>query len=100
MGLKLSDTRVYEPQIRAHLGTTAHFCKVVVLKFIPLATALKQRWDNRLFRVADGCPDVWTNVDHTKKKKKMPNADTGTTPSTFTIISSAHFWRGGDLPAG
>ena len=27
---QLSDTRVYEPQIRARLGTTAHFCKVVV----------------------------------------------------------------------
>ena len=26
-----SDTRVYEPQIRARLGTTAHFCGVVVL---------------------------------------------------------------------
>ena len=24
--LKLSDTRDYEPQIRARLGTTAHFC--------------------------------------------------------------------------
>jgi len=24
--LKLSDTRVYEPQIRARLGTTAYFC--------------------------------------------------------------------------
>ena len=32
LSLKLSDTRVYEPQIRARLGTTAHFCKVVVLK--------------------------------------------------------------------
>ena len=30
--LKLSDTKVYEPQIRARLGTTAHFCRVVVLK--------------------------------------------------------------------
>ena len=29
----LSDTRVYEPQIRARLGTTAHFCEVVVLKW-------------------------------------------------------------------
>jgi len=29
--LKLSDTRVYEPQIRARLGTTAHFCRVVAL---------------------------------------------------------------------
>ena len=30
--LKLSDTRVYEPQIRARLGTTAQFCRVVVFK--------------------------------------------------------------------
>jgi len=29
LSLKLSDTRVYEPQIRARLGTTAHLCKVV-----------------------------------------------------------------------
>jgi len=28
--LKLRDTTVYEPQIRARLGTTAHLCKVVV----------------------------------------------------------------------
>jgi len=27
LSLKLSDTRVYEPQIRARLGTTAHLCK-------------------------------------------------------------------------
>jgi len=26
--LKLSDTRVYAPQIRVRLGTTAHFCEV------------------------------------------------------------------------
>ena len=32
LSLKLSDTRVYEPHIRARLGSTAHFCKVVVLK--------------------------------------------------------------------
>ena len=29
LSLKLSDTRVYEPQIRAHLGTNAHLCRVV-----------------------------------------------------------------------
>ena len=29
LGLRLSDTRVYEPQIRARLGTAAYFCKVV-----------------------------------------------------------------------
>jgi len=26
----LSDTRVYEPHIRAHLGNTARFCEVVL----------------------------------------------------------------------
>jgi hypothetical protein len=30
LSLKLSDTRVDDPQIRAHLGTTAHCCNVVV----------------------------------------------------------------------
>jgi len=30
--LTLSDARVYEPQLRARLGTTAHFCRVVFLK--------------------------------------------------------------------
>ena len=29
LSLKLSDARVYEPQIRARLGTTAHFCRVI-----------------------------------------------------------------------
>ena len=32
LSLKLSDTRVYEPQTRARLDTTTHFCGVVVLK--------------------------------------------------------------------
>ena len=30
--LELSYTKVYEPLIRARLGTAAHFCEVVVLK--------------------------------------------------------------------
>ena len=30
--LELSDTTVYEPSMRALLGTAAHFCKVGVLK--------------------------------------------------------------------
>ena len=30
LSLKLSDTRVYEPQIRARLGTAAYFCEEVV----------------------------------------------------------------------
>ena len=32
LSLKLSDARVYEPEKRARLGTTAHFYKAVVLK--------------------------------------------------------------------
>ena len=28
-GLELSDTQVYEPEIRALLGTGSHFCEVV-----------------------------------------------------------------------
>ena len=34
LSLKLSDTKVYAPQIRGRLGTTARFCKVVVLETI------------------------------------------------------------------
>jgi len=30
--LELSDTKVYESEIRALLGTASHFCEVVVLK--------------------------------------------------------------------
>jgi len=29
LSLELSDTKVYEPQIRAFLGTASHFCEVV-----------------------------------------------------------------------
>ena len=32
LGLELSDTKVYEPLIRARLGTAARFCRVLVLK--------------------------------------------------------------------
>jgi len=39
--LKLCDTRVYAPQIRARLGTTSHFCKVVVAQ--PLYRTLQKR---------------------------------------------------------
>ena len=30
--LKLSDTKVHEPQVRALLGTSAYLCRVVVLQ--------------------------------------------------------------------
>ena len=43
--LELSDTTIYEPEIRALLGTASHFCEVVVLKLrtVPFGTALKSR---------------------------------------------------------
>jgi len=48
--LDLSDTQVYEPYIRALLGTDSHFCEVVVLKLrtAPVLTHL-----NHLPRHAD-----------------------------------------------
>ena len=45
--------KVYEPQIRARLGTAAHFCKVVVLK---LRTAPKKTIPERRFRASSN-PD-------------------------------------------
>ena len=30
--LELNETQVYEPYIRAHLGTASHFCEVGLLK--------------------------------------------------------------------
>jgi len=38
LSLKLSDTRVYEPQIRARLGITTHFYEVIVLKLRAVST--------------------------------------------------------------
>ena len=40
--LELSATEVYEPSIKARLGTAAHFCEVGVLKLrtVPIGTAL------------------------------------------------------------
>ena len=37
--LELSDTKVYEPQIRALLGTASHFCEVIVPKLRSVAGA-------------------------------------------------------------
>ena len=45
LSLKLSDTRVHVPQIRARLTTTAHFYKVVVLKLTGSPHALLARCD-------------------------------------------------------
>jgi len=57
-GLELSDTQVYEPQIRALLGTAPHFCEVVVLKLNPHAdhvrgaTGVEEEPPERLLHLA------------------------------------------------
>ena len=48
LSLKLSDTRVYAPQILARLGTTTHFCEVVFLESMSLKYAHgRQFWWRR-----------------------------------------------------
>ena len=39
--LELSDTKVYEPQIRALLGTASHFCEAVVLRLRTVPISLR-----------------------------------------------------------
>ena len=36
----MSDARVYEPQLRERLGTTAHFCEVVICRMISRVRAI------------------------------------------------------------
>jgi len=38
--LELSDTKVYKPEIRARLGTAAHFCEVVIHPIMAPTTRL------------------------------------------------------------
>ena len=38
--LEFSDTIIYEPEIRALLGTASHFCEAVALRAVPLGTVL------------------------------------------------------------
>jgi len=45
-----SDTRVYEPQIRARLGTTAHLCRVVVPTLRAVVGVLNDQWTIEAFR--------------------------------------------------
>ena len=53
--LELSGTQVYEPQIRALLGTTSHFCQVVVLKLYRMASPyLMWRCVDEWFRELSG----------------------------------------------
>ena len=46
--LELSDTKVYERQMRALLGTAAHFCKKLVLRIAKCVTSLPPRMSRPL----------------------------------------------------
>ena len=61
--LKLSDTRVYEPQIRARLGTTAHFCEVVVLKLRAIQLKHTPSWAGSGAGVEPAPPDEGRDHD-------------------------------------
>jgi len=62
LSLKLRDTRVYEPQIRAPLGTTAHLCEVVVLK---LREGVRQPiYDYATTTVSSGRVFIMNTISH------------------------------------
>ena len=63
LNLKLSDTRVYAPQIRARLATTAHFCKAVALELT--AVPKKQPCASLLTQIRRGGVTLGTDEDTT-----------------------------------
>ena len=60
LSLQLSDTRVYEPQIRARLGTTAHLCTVAARKLGALGGGgyISQGVSNFVSEHGRICPDL------------------------------------------
>ena len=55
--LELSDAQVYEPQIRARLGTASHFCEVVVLKLRTVPIECRVERGGRRMKVRDAAAD-------------------------------------------
>ena len=55
--LELSDTQVYEPEIRAILGTASHFCQVVVYKLLMLSVSADG--DEPVLEKSEGTEIVW-----------------------------------------
>ena len=73
--LELSDTKVYEPQMRALLGTASPFCEVVVLK-------LRTEPTGRIFVTDSYHHCVWVFNDegqksHAPRRLGMYGADNG-----------------------
>jgi len=81
--LELRDTKVYEPSIRALLGSALHFCEVVVLELTPLP---RSRLPPCRFRVWGfwGLWFLWRLGDGGLGFRVMGVYDSGTcTPPTF-----------------
>ena len=81
LSLHLSDTRVYEPQIRARLGTTTHLCEVVVLKLRAVPGGERDQHGDRRFSSSslllgrDGppaCSAPTLNLPNLAHKKQPP----------------------------
>ena len=62
--LKLSDTRVFEPQMRARLGTTAHFSQEVSLKLAPCYTT------RRDWQMSEVLPSLLPCLSASERKDK------------------------------
>jgi len=81
--LELSDTQVYEPYIRARLGTAAHFCVVVVhCQRNPVPSSEKGR-SNHEERVN---AEHLSRLSATQKNVAMPKND-GLVPQTSNFHS-------------
>ena len=74
--LELSDTKVYETSARAVLGTTTHFCRVVVLKLraVPIGTALSLRVLRLIRRGAQAMYKRGLNLRTTSLQKLLGTA--------------------------
>jgi len=93
LGLKLSDTRVYEPQIRARLGTAAHLCEVVVPKWRQVKQRIAIDKMDRLLRQTPCLEGTCKNVQEGDPVKMvvdfvllppLPGDDSGVQRYTFS----------------
>ena len=81
--LELSDTKVYEPEIRALLGTASHFCEVVVLelRLKPSGVAGRVLAQGRLYILTEHSDAQAGNQKYTLLPKvDLPKVDPATSP--------------------
>jgi len=94
------DTRVYAPQIRARLGTTAHFCKEVECAMGTKRGGSRARRASRdVPSSASRCWSLITSSDTRVYEPYIRARDTRVyEPYTRARLgTTAHFCKGGDL---